>query len=100
MSSLCFWCVYFALDAVYKVKAGFIMVLIRTVKHGNLPLSVNTWKTKSNTFTTQRESANILYETYKRVFCNNTKSLANKTTNFVNESHSLIWEKLQLGLTR
>ena len=37
---------------------------------------------------------------YKRVFCNNTKSLANKTTNFINESHLLIWGKLQLGLTR
>ena len=36
------------------------------------------------------KSANILYETYLRVFCNNTKSLANKTTNFVNESHLLI----------
>ena len=30
---------------------------------------------------------------YKRVFCNNTKNLANKTTNFVNESHLLIWGK-------
>ena len=28
------------------------------------------------------------------------KSLANKTTNFINESHLLIWGKLQLGLTR
>ena len=27
----------------------------------------------------------------KRVFCNNTKSLANKTTNFVNVSYLLIW---------
>ena len=33
------------------------------------------------------------------MFCNNTKSLANKTTNFVNESHLLIWGKLHLGLT-
>ena len=31
---------------------------------------------------------------------NNPKSLANKTTNFVNESHLLIWGKLQLRLTR
>ena len=30
---------------------------------------------------------------------NNIKSLANKTTNFVNESHLLIWGKLQLGQT-
>ena len=35
---------------------------------------------------------------YKRVFCNDTKSLASKTTIFVNESHLLIWGKLQLGL--
>ena len=27
------------------------------------------------------------------MFCNNTKSLANKTINFVNESHLLIWGK-------
>ena len=27
MSSLCFWFVYFTSDAVYKVKAVFIMVL-------------------------------------------------------------------------
>ena len=27
MSSLCFWFVYFTLDAVYKVKAVFILVL-------------------------------------------------------------------------
>ena len=38
-------------------------------------------------------------KTYKRVFWNNTKSLANKTINFVNESHLLIWGNLQLGLT-
>ena len=32
MRSLCFWFVYFTLDAVYKVKAGLIMVLSKTVK--------------------------------------------------------------------
>ena len=38
---------------------------------------------------------------YKRVFCDNTKSLANKNdNNFVNESHLLTWGKLQLGLIR
>ena len=47
MIRLCFWFVYFTLDAVYRVKAGFIMALIRTVNHGNLPLSVNTQETKS-----------------------------------------------------
>ena len=29
---LCFWFVYFTLDAVYRFKAGFIMVLIKSVK--------------------------------------------------------------------
>ena len=29
---LYFWFVYFELDAVYRVKAGFIIVLIRTVQ--------------------------------------------------------------------
>ena len=28
-SNLCFWLVYFTLDAVYRVKTGFITVLIR-----------------------------------------------------------------------
>ena len=32
MSSLFFWFVYFTLDAVYKVKAVFIMVLDRTTQ--------------------------------------------------------------------
>ena len=36
--SLCFWLVYSTLDAVYKVKAGFIMVLIGIVKTRQLAL--------------------------------------------------------------
>ena len=32
MSSLCFWFVFFTLDAVYKVKAVCIMVLARTTQ--------------------------------------------------------------------
>ena len=34
------------------------------------------------------------------MFCNNTKSLANKTINFVNESHLFLLVKLQLRPTR
>ena len=37
---------------------------------------------------------------YKRVFCSNTKILANKRINFVNESHLFLRVKLQLRPTR
>ena len=37
----------FTLDAVYRVKAGFIMVLIRTVKSWQLAFMSNTEETKS-----------------------------------------------------
>ena len=36
MSNLCFWVVYFTIDAVYQVKAGFKMVIIRTLKSWQL----------------------------------------------------------------
>ena len=38
MRSLGFWFVYFTLDAIYKVKTGFIMAILRKVKTWQLTL--------------------------------------------------------------
>ena len=48
----------------------------------------------------KHQPLNIKVVTYKRVFCNNTKSLANRTINFVHESHLFLRVKLQLRPTR